>query len=70
MADNKVGLFDKTKNFFGEVRTEMDKVSWPSREQVWTYTQVVLGSTAAISLLMGGWDMVLGWAIQRVLDLA
>jgi len=70
VADNKVGLFDKTKNFFGEVRTEMDKVSWPSREQVWTYTQVVLGSTAAISLLMGGWDMVLGWAIQRVLDLA
>jgi preprotein translocase subunit SecE len=68
VAEQKAGWFEKTKIFFGEVRTELDKVSWPTQEQVKTYTAVVLASTAVIALVMGGWDMVLGWTVKTLFE--
>lgn len=62
----KIGLFDKTRIFFGEVRVEMNKVVWPTQQEVKTYTIVVLVSTAIISALMGGWDIVLGGVVNWV----
>ncbi|MBI1292726.1 preprotein translocase subunit SecE [bacterium] len=66
----KLGVFDKTKIFLGEVRTEMTKVVYPTPQEVKTYVIVVLISTAVISVAMGLWDMLLGhivnWFFQSV----
>ncbi|CAN5324547.1 hypothetical protein BH09SUM1_BH09SUM1_14340 [soil metagenome] len=61
-----LNLFDKTKIYLGEVRIEMSKVVWPTQEQVKTYTTVTIISIIAISLLMGAWDAVLGWAVDFI----
>jgi preprotein translocase subunit SecE len=59
MSSEKLGLFDKTKIFFGEVRTELSKVVWPTQEQVKTWTAVVIVSTAILAAAIGVWDLVL-----------
>ena len=54
-----VGGFEKTKIFFSQVRTEMAKVSYPSKDDLRTYTIVVIVASAVISTLMGVWDKLL-----------
>ncbi len=53
----KIGFFDKVRIFFGEVRTEMGKVVWPTQEQVKTYTIIVLVAAAILSTVIGIWDI-------------
>lgn len=62
----KLGLFARMLVFLGEVRTEMSKVVWPTKEQTKTYTIVVLVSTALISGVIGIWDLALSRAIMLV----
>jgi preprotein translocase subunit SecE len=62
----KIGLFAKTKIFLGEVRTEMTKVVWPTREQTKVYTVVVIASTAVVGLVIGVWDLILSRVVQFI----
>ena len=70
MSSEKLGLFDKTKIFFGEVRTELGKVVWPTQEQVKTWTAVVIVSTAILAVAIGVWDLVLTKASALVFGLS
>jgi preprotein translocase subunit SecE len=54
--------------FLKEVRTELGKVSWPSRGQLARYTGVVVGISLFFALYLGGIDALLGWAIGRVVN--
>jgi preprotein translocase subunit SecE len=65
----KIGLFAKTFIFLGEVRTEMTKVTWPTREQTKSYTIVVLVSTAIMCFATGIWDLGLSWVMRFVFGL-
>ena len=65
----KIGIYEKTKIFLGEVRTEMSKVVWPTREQVKSYTITVLVASVVIASLIGLWDVVLGWGIDQLFNL-
>ena len=47
----KKGFFAKIKDYFTGVRSEMKKVSWPSRKETWKYTLVVIIVCAAFALL-------------------
>lgn len=68
---DKVGkLLAGLRTFLAEVRIEMSKVSWPSREQVKMYTIVTLVSSVAVSLLIGAWDILLGRVVQYLLGLS
>lgn len=62
----KLGLFARTKIFLGEVRTEMSKVVWPTKEQTKVYTIVVIVSTALMSTGIGLWDVVLAQVMRFV----
>ncbi|RMD63582.1 preprotein translocase subunit SecE [Candidatus Parcubacteria bacterium] len=42
--------------YFREVRAELAKVTWPSREEAINLTVVVLAVTIALSLFLGAWD--------------
>lgn len=59
-----VGGFEKIKLFSSQVRTEMAKVSWPSKDDLRTYTIVVIVSTFVICVLMGVWDKLLSKAVE------
>lgn len=46
-------------NFFKEVREELKKVVWPSKEEVIRLTGVVVLISAAVGLYLGGADFIL-----------
>lgn len=49
MAAAKEGIVKKTGKFFREVRSEMRKVTWPTKNELTTYTIVVLVSVVIVS---------------------
>ena len=49
MAAVKEGIVKKAGRFLREVRSEMRKVTWPTRSDLTTYTIVVLVSVAIVS---------------------
>lgn len=52
-----MGLFRGIQQFFGEVRGEFARVSWPSREATLTSTGVVVFVTLAIAVYLGLLDL-------------
>jgi preprotein translocase subunit SecE len=46
----------KSLTFFKEVRTELSKVSWPSREQTVRLTVMVFGISVFVGIFIGGLD--------------
>ena len=46
-------------NFLIEVKEELAKVSWPSREQTIRYTVLVIIVAVVVGLLLGGLDYIL-----------
>lgn len=45
--------------FFKQVRVEMAKVIWPTRQETIKLTLVVIGVSIAIGLYIGGLDIIL-----------
>ncbi len=52
--------------FLREVRQELRKVNWPSRDEVVSYTAVVLVTTAFLTLLVWAVDWVISNAVLNV----
>ena len=44
--------------FLKEVRTELEKVSWPSREQATRLTVIVVAITVVAALFLGAFDLL------------
>ena len=47
------------RSFFGEVRGELKKVTWPSRDEVYSTTIVVLATTVFFGFYLYALDLVL-----------
>lgn len=45
--------------FLNEVKEELGKVAWPSREQTVRYTVLVVVVAVAVGLFLGGLDYIL-----------
>jgi preprotein translocase subunit SecE len=52
--------------FLKEVRIELSKVSWPTREQVTQYTLVVVGLSLALAIFLGVVDAGLVAALNKL----
>lgn len=50
---------NKAISFLYEVKEELDKVVWPSREQTIRYTILVIIVAVATGLVLGGLDYIL-----------
>lgn len=44
--------------FLREVRQELKRVSWPTPQEVWTFSVVTVITTTAITLIVFGMDIV------------
>ena len=53
--------------FLNEVKEELAKVAWPTREQTIRYTVLVLIVTVAVGMFLGGLDYVLTAATAALL---
>jgi len=54
------------QQFFGEVRSEMKKVSWPGRNEVYGTTIVVVCAVFFFGIYLGLVDLVLRLGVDRI----
>lgn len=55
-------------SYFQGVVAEVQKVTWPTREEAWRMTRLVLAVTVAFSLVLGAIDLFYGWWFQQGID--
>lgn len=63
---DKKGVWKTITQFLKDVRIEMKKVIWPSREEVTNYTAVVLITVAVVSTYLLALDYVLTQLLQLI----
>ncbi len=63
-----VGLPQKVSGFLREFKTEMKKVTWPSRKETVSSTAVVIVTVLVIVLFLGLVDYALGRIVYSVLN--
>ena len=59
--------FGELRGFLTEVRTELKKVTWPSRQEVQTTTVIVVATTIFFGFYLWGLDIVFSKALAAVL---
>ena len=55
-SEKKAGPFARIAQFMREVRVELKRVGWPSRQQMVAFTTVTLVTTAVLTLLTYAMD--------------
>jgi preprotein translocase subunit SecE len=55
--------------FLQEVRTEVSKVTWPSRNETLISTAMVLGFVALASIFFLLADQIIAYAVQQLLSI-
>ncbi len=53
--------------FFREARAELKRVTWPSRQQVWYSTLVVIAVTFLVAAYLGIVDVILTAVFSRII---
>ncbi len=56
---------NKLIQYLKEVRLELGKVNWPSREQTTRYTVLVIAVSLAVAVFLGGLDYVFSWVLNK-----
>ena len=62
------GWFSRARRFLTDVRSELGRVTWPSRREVWATTLVVILTSMVFGIYLWSVDLLLGWIVQWVLQ--
>jgi preprotein translocase subunit SecE len=57
------------RTFADEVALELSKVTWPTRQETWAATIVVIVTVAISAVYLGVFDMVWSWASNALLQI-
>lgn len=57
----------KIKTYFSEVRSEMRRVSWPTKEKTIKDSALVIAASLVTAAFMGGVDAVFSYLAQKVI---
>ncbi len=60
-------MFNKISKFFTEIKSEMKKVTWPTRDELKESTKLVIIATFIVTLFIGFIDQILTFVIRRLL---
>ena len=60
------GWFSRARRFLVDVRSELGRVTWPTRREVWATTVVVILVSTFFGLYLWAVDLLLSW-IQALL---
>lgn len=58
-------MFGKINTFLKEVKLEVKKVNWPTRQQTIRYTLIVLGISLSIAIFLGGLDFLFTMLLEK-----
>ena len=56
---------NKIITFLKEVRLEMKKVNWPTREETIKYTLIIIGVCVGVAIYLGGLDLLFTTLLNR-----
>ena len=60
-------MFKKVTDFFAEVKVEMKKVTWPTREELVESTKLVIVASIVVTVFIGVVDNILSAIIKLLL---
>ncbi len=60
-------MIERIKLFLSETRTELKKVTWPTRDELRESTIVVIVSTGLVTVFVGVVDQIISRVIRLVL---
>jgi len=55
----------KFTTFLKEVRLEMKRVNWPTRQETIRYTMIVIGISIAVAVFLGGLDFIFTMLLNK-----
>ncbi len=64
--NKKVKWYRRIFSFLREVRAELKKVTWPSRNEVQSTTVVVILTTIFFGLYLYFMDLIFSWVLNQV----
>jgi preprotein translocase subunit SecE len=68
MAEEKKNAIQATKDYINELKLEMRRVSWPTRQQVESTTAVVIFSVFAFAAYFAVVDKLLSSAVLAIIS--
>ena len=60
-------MLNKIVKFFSEMKGEMKKVTWPTRDELKESTKLVIIATFVVTIFIGTIDQILTLVIRRLL---
>ena len=66
--EKKLGIGGRIRRWFRELRSELKKVSWPSKQQIMNNTWVVLVVTSVCAVAVWGFDFVAQLIVRTLID--
>jgi preprotein translocase subunit SecE len=68
-SGERKSFFARIRDYLHEVRVELRKVTWPTREQMIAFTTVTLITSAALTLVVFGFDVAAKEFVLWLVDL-
>ena len=68
MAKSKKNKENPILAYFHSTRAELRKVRWPTLEQGWSMTKIVLAVTTAMAIFLGVLDFFFGWLLGQIIS--
>jgi preprotein translocase subunit SecE len=62
----RLGWLARITNYVRETREELRKCTWPSREELWGSTVLVLVSTAMLGAFTVVVDLIMTWVVSNI----
>ena len=61
-------FWQRTRDYFGDVRVEMKRVTWPSKQEIYGTTVMVIATTFAFAFYFWICDSTFAVLVRRLLD--
>jgi preprotein translocase subunit SecE len=61
-----VGWYGRARRFLIDVRSELARVTWPTRREVWATTVVVILTSLVFGLYLWIIDLGLSWIMEKI----
>ena len=66
---DKIRWYKRLSNFLKDVRSELKKVTWPSKNEVTSTTIVVIAATIFFGFYLFFMDVIFSWVITQIKSL-
>ena len=63
-----IGFWDQSRTFLAQVRNELERVTWPSKKEVYATTFVAILTSIFFGIYLWGIDLLLNAVMGRVFD--